>query len=117
LPTPTPSSTPTGPGGCRRSSRGRNDPGIPQNLLPSLVALAVLDSIRGRLALEIVPEPLQLPNMVVPRRVAGRAVVLPLVDKEYHLLPQAAAEIVQLHALEVVHVPVRVPFLEQQRDL
>src|SRR5437763_12419973 len=68
-----------------------------------------------RLALEVVREPLELTTMVIDLTLRPRyTMVLVVVDQKDDFLSETTPEIVELHRLPVVHVPVRVTLLEQE---
>ena len=60
-------------------------------------------------------KPFQLARQIVVLTLRSRnVVVFPLVDQVDHVLPQAPAEIVELLALEGIHIAVDVAFLEER---
>src|SRR5690242_11336038 len=63
-------------------------------------------------------EPLELTAMIVDLALRpSDTVVLVVVNEEYDFLPEPTAEVVELHALPVVHVAVGIALLEQERRL
>src|SRR5689334_19119196 len=87
-----------------------------QDLLSRKVAFAVRDPVCRGLTLQPVIEPLELALLVVRRGIASETMVLAFVNQKHDILPKPPAEVVQLHALVVVHVAVRIAFFEQQRN-